>query len=373
MGLHAASKARTAKWQNTIAGQQRKRVLDISKQAELEEAEREAVEKALKEEDEQYRQSLLERAERAAFAETDLVKTLHSKVMMQLVLDERDRQIEHQRARKQIEAEQEAAHTAEVNRKSVMDAIQKQSEELDFRRKQAELKRDLDNHMAVRRELLVAEQKSDEAEVLAILEADNAALAAQRHGEYLRRLKAEQAQEELLRLQAERTRSQNESRLREQEDEERAKLWVTIKSKQIRMKKDIEKKRDSQRLRETIGNMQKQEHDEADKKLERQIAKYIQEKDESARLEEEAAAAKKRKQTQDSKEYYRQHILAVEEQKVQRKLQQDQAHEENVRLHNEFLSSEKKRKEDLLRIGKDLQDFNIKKTVSDRVLSMNVS
>ena len=105
--LHELSNSRKAKWPNTIEALRKKKEQQRQEKLDAEEMLRreiDAEEEALNVE---KRRLAIERANKMLYDSTDRVKSLHSKLMLADVMEERERQIELKARRRQREIEQE--------------------------------------------------------------------------------------------------------------------------------------------------------------------------------------------------------------------------------------------------------------------------
>ncbi|KAJ3008427.1 hypothetical protein HKX48_008544 [Thoreauomyces humboldtii] len=100
---HLLSKNRISGWENTMAGQRRRRLQARVDRLEAEEAERVRVDRSWAAEESVRRTDAIARAKRLQYSETDMVKSFHSKVVLFETLKERDMQIE---LKKQSEGEE---------------------------------------------------------------------------------------------------------------------------------------------------------------------------------------------------------------------------------------------------------------------------
>ena len=165
--LQELSNSRKAKWPNTIeANRERK---DKERQDKLDAQEKlrleiDAEEAALQAE---KRRLAIERANKMLYDSTDRVKSLHSKLMLADVMEERERQLELKARKRQMEIENE-----ERWYQKQQDAIRRMDAEEDLRDEEEIMKRDqvgkvrleqIDHQKAIQAEKLAEMQREGEA------------------------------------------------------------------------------------------------------------------------------------------------------------------------------------------------------------------
>lgn len=90
MTLHEKSKARIANWPNTMQAMRKKREEERIKRLEDEELERRRLDAIEFEIQQDSRMKVVERANKMAYQQQDIVKAFNSKLLMSDVLAERD-------------------------------------------------------------------------------------------------------------------------------------------------------------------------------------------------------------------------------------------------------------------------------------------
>ncbi|KAJ1563302.1 hypothetical protein HK096_001531 [Nowakowskiella sp. JEL0078] len=117
INLRSISRARASKWDNTVSGQHRKKLALRLERQDAEEEVKAVLDKQYHFEERERRRLAIEKARAAQYCDKDLVKALHSKVLLHQVLHERDLQVEHKRKLKSAEKERDREWAAEISKK----------------------------------------------------------------------------------------------------------------------------------------------------------------------------------------------------------------------------------------------------------------
>jgi len=276
--LHHLSDARKAKWPNTIeANRERKERMRLEKQ-DAEERLRLEIDKEEAALQGEKRRLAIERANKMLYDNTDRIKSLHSKLMLADVMEERQRQLELKRRLRQQEIEDE-----ERWYQRQQDAIRRMDAEEDLRDEEEMSKRgviakarkeQIQGQMDAQAAMAVERKREGEA-MIAMAKAD--AEAEQR--QHIERVEAEKrARAEVVEANEYLLKRRAEDQALMEAEEQRMLAYATMKEKDLLERRD----REEQRFRERQAWRQQM--------IDKQIAKLTDMNASSnARLEKQAA------------------------------------------------------------------------------------
>ncbi|KAI9094725.1 hypothetical protein DFS34DRAFT_651963 [Phlyctochytrium arcticum] len=351
------SKKRVARWDNTIAGQRRQRLQAREERLAKEEEERVRQDVAYAEEEAARRQGAIDRAKQILYCQTDMVKNFHSKVMLYEALKERDMQLGVKLERKAIEKNLDSQLQKEIQKQNQI------AHEEELRNLAAQRLRNLEQFQDLQhqhkdklaQEAMEIEENVREGERLAQLGED----VREEKRQAAAKIKAQRSamREELLEMRRALAIQQETDRILDEEEQGKALRWADRKRHQATVKKEVEKARfeESQKSRQTMGEQNAREDAAIDAKLDEVVARAMLEREEKALRQEAYAAALKKKRAEEVLTAYEEH---VQQSKVQRQQQKEKDEEElrdYLQIHEKTVAARQARKEELLRIGKDLQ------------------
>ncbi|KAJ3091348.1 hypothetical protein HK102_000885 [Quaeritorhiza haematococci] len=357
---HKLSKARVQNWENTIAGQRRKKLFARAQRIEAEEAERLKVDEEYRKEEENRRKAALERARSLQYFENDLVKTFHNRVHLYKVLEERDAQLVYRAQRRSVEqahdrkcAQEEEARLllqfqAEVgamenirraNLAVARDQLKQQQEKID--RSQAEIKQSYEERRAIERAAQEELEKIRESQVK-------------------KRAKAHSLHTSLEEMIKEVKERALHGKQKEAESERRSQDWVKRKTVQQIKKKQMEQKwfNESMQLREKICDDLAKQQVQVQSNLDEQVERAVRERYAKMDQEEQARQDRKMQQHHELRLGMEEAKRRAEEKIIQKKIAERQALEESIRITEEFLTEEKAKAAALLKERKSLQEFH---------------
>ncbi|KAG7315711.1 hypothetical protein KOW79_020577 [Hemibagrus wyckioides] len=295
--LHLRSKEVVKNWPNTLAAQRQKR-LELKrikkeieeeklKQLDLEEAKFQAMK----------RKEAIERAKTLQFLQTDRVKRFHSAVLMTEVLKEREAQIELKK-RKEIEAKKEEERISAMIARNTELALQEQREKAEERKQKrlahAEfLKQQVKEHEQAREKEMMEKKKEEEElrHFQELYEMEQTMLKQKKQEE---KRKCKKAYEEEL---ANKKIFQASEAKKQEMEEEKRKLVVEAKDKQMKLRKEKEAEmfREFQRPREIVADRLAEflaaQSDDEDEVISRAAAEAVAKKDKEQREKEKKEAA----------------------------------------------------------------------------------
>ena len=276
--LHELSDARKAKWPNTIEALREKK--DKMRQDKLDAEEKLRMEIDREEESLQAekRRLAIERANKMLYDSTDRVKSLHSKLMLADVMEERERQIEMKARLRYREIENE-----ERWYQKTQDAIRRMDAEEDLREEEELQKRaEIGQVRAAQIQQQMEEQRQKIEEVKREGEAMRAMAAADAEAEQRQRLeeveREKRARAEVVEANAYLLRKKKEDQALQEAEEAKMLAYAEQKEKDLLARRD----REEQRFRERQAWRQQL--------IDRQIAKLTDmNAADNARLENQAA------------------------------------------------------------------------------------
>ncbi|KAJ3127778.1 hypothetical protein HK098_005777, partial [Nowakowskiella sp. JEL0407] len=359
--LHNASLARTSKFPNTISStSQKSRIESHRLQLEQEELERQTQDLEYKLECDEKRRIAIENAKKVRYCELDLVKKLHSSVGFCYVLEEREKQIQHAKARKRLENQQEQEYANQQARMLKNSEIEEYNKTIDKHNKTLKYAQELVDQIRQREEAEDAEIIENYNETIQQFEESESYKKQQQQQQQAQNLAKKKMFVELQEL----SRKNNQRQLEEKEQEKlqvkQIQAWVQKKEKQKYKKKMVEKEWNdrAQKVRENLGNRQAQKIDEEDQKLTEQIAQYMKEKDDLSSKQVQAELQKKKNQQDELKKYYGEYLKAQEESKMKQKQEEKIQLEEYLSIQKAHLLEQKEKKEKLRKEGKELHEFH---------------
>ncbi|KAJ3195880.1 hypothetical protein HK101_010790 [Irineochytrium annulatum] len=354
------SRARVKNWDNTIAGQRRKKLEAKGDRLAAEEAERMVQDRLHAEEEAERRRLAIERAKQLQYNNEDSVRAFHSRVLLFQVLKERDLQVQTKKAAREMERLAESDYVKNATNAFGGDANAEARALLESRRRL----RGVAGHQI--RQMEERMNKEQEVKLLEIEEAKELRRVDSAHKrEHQAKLEERKAKgrllrEQLLQMRADLKARQEEQKRQEQEESVRVEAWVGRKRLQNRMKKDIQADwfSEGMKARMRLGEQQAKVSFELDAKAEEQIRRAIELKDLRAKQEEAEKEEKKRRAGTELKAYFAQNDREVEERRIARQ-QADALELEEYKREWDLNIQEQKAKRALkLKEGKDLQDFH---------------
>ncbi|KAI9205321.1 uncharacterized protein BJ171DRAFT_598438 [Polychytrium aggregatum] len=355
------SKERVANWENTIAGQRRKKLQFRQEKYEAEEAERQILDKQYKQDEAERRREAINRAKKLQYYETDLVKAFHSKVLLHQVLQERDKQLALKKERQEIQKAEDGKYLRAAEAKLAADI------EAEAKVNNENRKRDIATaHDQMQQHRLKLDK--EEAEIQRNVELGKAELKAdqeykmwQQAREIQRRAEGKALQKELLEMARDTKVRAQSAKSRDLEEEKRIHAWTVRKAQQVAQRKRVEKKwiEDGIQMREKLGERQFKICKDEDIKLEERIAKAAKEKEVHDITEILAQEDKKKRQQEELKLYFKESIRQAEEAQKVRKQLEKQELDEYMRIHKEVVEEDIRRRARNLETGKKLQEFHI--------------
>jgi len=276
--LHTLSNDRKAKWPNTIEANRERKERQRQEKFDAEERLRQEIDREEESLQAEKRRLAIERANKMLYDSTDRVKSLHSKLMLADVMEERDRQIELKRRLRAREIEND-----ERCYQKQQDAIRRMDAEEDLRDEEEMYKRaavakvrqeQIEGQMATQAERIAESRREGEAmKAMAIADAEAEQRQRMEQVEAEKRARAEvvEANEYLLKRRA-------EDQALVENEEKRMLAYAAQKEKDLLERRD----REEQRFRERQAWRQQL--------IDRQIAKLTDlNQATNTRLEKQAA------------------------------------------------------------------------------------
>ncbi|TPX71386.1 hypothetical protein SpCBS45565_g01173 [Spizellomyces sp. 'palustris'] len=356
------SKARISRWDNTIAGQRRKRLQARSDRLATEEAERVRVDQEYAAEEAERRKAAIDRAKQLQYYQTDMVKNFHSKVVLFEALKERDMQVALKKERAEHEKKRDLESAREEEPKAVAARQAELHLQLEVRRRALQAQQDLLDQLRQKQAREAAETEACRREAETLSSLDEEFRQKQKEAAVKQRSQRAILRQELLNMKEELTTRNAADRELDTEESRKADEWADRKRQQNIKKKERERTwfNESQRMRQCIGEQTAKEDALIDAKIDVAVAKAMRDREEKVKRQEKEAAEKKRRQADELTTAYKSHIRRTE---IQRKIQKEQDQEElkeYVRLNEQAASERKTRKQELLRKGKELQDVHLR-------------
>lgn len=288
--------SRTKNWSNTILALRKKKVQDKYEKFEREELERRKVDQDEAEYQAGVKQTVMNQAKRQLFERNDKVKTLHSKMLLSDVLQERDLQKEIENHKKAVKEDIEREHYEEILRQcgeydekeeqKTKEHKAKREHQQEVLKQQHEAFRDkhIVKLMEGRIEGEIIKQKAKEQEIQAM------------HDERERRNKIKRAQAETHKGNLQLQEIRRKEREKELLEEDKIKLYLKEKEEKERKRKEDQDKKfeEKQRIRQmmidkAVSDLQKKNNKENER-----LKKDIQE----ARIKAENVEKEKREKIQ---------------------------------------------------------------------------
>ncbi|KAJ3180917.1 hypothetical protein HDU87_001563 [Geranomyces variabilis] len=357
---HTLSKNRISSWDNTVLGLRRRRLQARTDRIDADEQDRLAVDRAYAAKERARRQECIERAKRLQYAETDLVKQFHSKVVLFETLRERDMQLEMKKhvagAEKAIDMtffHAAAAEIARGNAKDMQAEIEKRKRGVlvqnvqlqQAQEKRAREAREAEQNDTLENTLITSSHFASAEATLPRKRAQQAAfraqLARQQHDAATRAATAEQV--ELHRAQA-------------------ADSWVARKRLQVAKKKELElehKARASKRKQQS-GEESARKAQAAEARVDAQVRKAMADRDERESALQRREAAKRWKQGEDIAESYRDHLVREEAARKEREVEEAATLRNYLAVEAATAAERRAKAEEVLQKGKDLQEHHLR-------------
>ncbi|KAJ3114175.1 Clusterin-associated protein 1 [Phlyctochytrium bullatum] len=363
------SKARVKNWDNTISGQRRKKLEARNERMAAEEAERinSDIQYAL--EESKRRKDSIDRAKRLQYNNQDAVRAFHSRVLLYQVLkvrlvmeyEERDKQIEIKKERVQIQDAAENCFNQEYKNRFSKLAEEDAKHQIETRKRQVALSREQQLQVSERHRKLQDEKVAELVEAKHLAALDEEYRESLKREQERKRLNCLSLRDQLLEMKRDlKEREDAEKRLLA-EEEKRIEAWITRKSRQNQMKRQVEQKwfNDAIQLRERLCEVQVKINNDADARIEEHMRlamerKEIEEKNQEAEREE-----KKKRQQRELRDYFQHYLQESELKQKEQKLLEQQELEYYNRTRDIVLREQKEAKARALREGKEMQAFHM--------------
>ncbi|KAI8910565.1 hypothetical protein DFJ77DRAFT_470223 [Powellomyces hirtus] len=356
---HQLSKNRIANWDNTYAGTRRRRLQARMDRLEAEEAERVRIDKEYAFEEAQRRIECIARAKQLQYAETDMVKNFHSKVILFETLQERDMQLELKKqvagADKAIDQGYYMATCAEVaagNKRDMLAEIEKRKRGVlvqNVQREQAKEKRARD---------ALEEKRGDTLENTLITGSHFASQDAT-----LERKRAQQAafREDLKHQQRDAVQRAEAAAAEEAARANAAEKWVTRKKLQVAKKKEMERecRAKAMKRKQQSGEEAARKAQEAEARIDAAVVKAMQEREVREQSLQRTEAAKRWKAGEDLAESYRDHVNRAEAANKARIEDEAATLRGYLAIEAATLAERRTKVEDARRKGKELQESHV--------------
>ncbi|KAJ3292191.1 hypothetical protein HK104_005516 [Borealophlyctis nickersoniae] len=353
------SRNRVQNWDNTIAGQRRKKLQARAERLAAEEAKRVELDKEYAMEETSRRKAAIDRAKALQYSETDPVKAFHSKVMLFQVLRERDMQLALKAERKSLEQNQDAKYLREAEAKLAAELEAEARGQYEARRREVHLQKEQMAQHQARLDREAAEKSSEIDEAKALETAAQEFKQQQRDLDTKRRAQRVALQQQLLELKEELSMRARAAKIQEDREEQRNHAWIARKAKQTKTRREIEKEwfSESQKIRERIGNQANKIAIVADAKTEERVAKAVQQREEEDNRREVERKRKTEQAQEELKAYFADYVRRTEAAKKALKEQEEEELRDYLRIHDEEVAAQKARKALNLKNGKDLEAF----------------
>ncbi|KAJ3332302.1 hypothetical protein HDU76_000677 [Blyttiomyces sp. JEL0837] len=366
------SRARVQNWDNTIAGQRRKKLEAREERFAKEEAERVKLDQEYAEEEAMRRKQAIDRAKRLQYFSQDPVRAFHSRVLLHTVLQERDLQVEMRQNNKYDYKDVEQQYVKDMETRIAAETEAEAAKDVEARARSIRVAQ---GQLLQIKEKLSKDQEEKMAEIregMELKRLDSEYKQEQKKLEEHRKNESLQLREQLLQMRQDLKNRAASAREHDSAENERIQAWIARKSKQLEMKKEVEKKwfEDSLKMRDKIGEIHAKFHIEADSKLEEQIAKAVGKKEEQARLEEKERQDRKKKQQDELKKYFIESQRQAEERKQEQKAQEKLLLEYYMKVRDEAVREAKEKKANILREGKELQEHHLSQMEVHRIAKL---
>lgn len=251
--LYEKSQKRMENWGNTIEALRTKKYQDRLKKFEVQEMERRKVDEEEAYIAEATRNSALEKAAKQIYDEQDRVKSLHSKMLLSDVLQERELQLELRRRKQEQEREiqkrwleLEKQQLADYDARTVEKARQAHMKKTEFQKSiRAQTRATVGK--------AIRQMKEDELEGELIKRDAKRAIEEERQKELGRRRRAQSALEDTRLANEHQKEIKRQEAERERAEEERMNLFASKKEEMMRLRKE----REEQRFREKLETRQR--------------------------------------------------------------------------------------------------------------------